>query len=87
MLSMRLCYASLCCSWAGESSSSKEGVIESIGIPDQYGVAIEVLFLVLHKTLSMRFVPKPDWYKWTATVEEVIHQEKCTLRNNSTIPV
>ncbi len=28
--------------WAGESSASIDGTMESIGIPDQYGVAVGV---------------------------------------------
>jgi hypothetical protein len=87
MLPMRLWYASLHHSLAGELSSSKEGAMELIGMPDQYSVAVGVLFLVLREKLLTRFVTKPDWLRWTATVEEVMRQEKFTPRNHLTIPM
>ena len=42
MLPMRLWYTSLQCLRAGEASSSGDSVMESIGTPDQYGVAVGV---------------------------------------------
>ncbi len=49
---------------------------ESIGIPDQYGVAVGVSSRAWQAKLLTRFVAKPDWLRWTVTEEWVMRQEK-----------
>ncbi len=43
--------------------------MESMGMPDQYGVAVGVLLRACWANLLTRFVAKPDWLRWTATKE------------------
>jgi hypothetical protein len=50
--------------------------MESIGIPDQYGVAVRVSLQAWQAKLSTRFVAKPDWLRWTAMEEGVIRHKK-----------
>ncbi len=50
--------------------------MESIGIPDQYRMAIRVSLQAWQAKLSTRFVAKPDWLRWTATEEGVTRHKK-----------